>query len=370
MKLFRMGDVLPQGPNLLLHRRLDFSFELLPFRVERVPYRKIANFFVAGLNQFFQPAKPFGYPVIAQVEPTNFCNLSCPLCLTTSETGARPRASLPLETFKNLIDEVGDYLLLIVLWSWGEPFLNPDVFDMITYAKAKRIVVHSSTHGNVPFNDEKADRLVDSGLDSLVFALDGATQETYAKYRRGGRVDAVISNIRNVVAAKQRKGSKTPLLTVRFVVMQHNEHEVHVVRDLARELGVDMFTVKTVDLPPARGADLDSDYAPDDRQYRRYDYEPGGFLRKKLPFDCMRPSKRITLNANGQIVSCEWDYKALHSFGPLSSRGDAMRRWKGKEAASFRAKFNLGNNDFYLCRDCTFRDRVADDCNIQNISLK
>lgn len=370
MKIFRMGDVLPQIPSLLFRRRMNFSFELLPFHVERLPYKKIVNFFAAGLNQFFNPAKPFGYPVIAQVEPTNFCNLSCPLCVTTSETHSRPPASLPLETFKLLIDEVGDYLLLIILWSWGEPFLNPDIFDMIAYAKSKGIVLHSSTNGNVTFNEETADRLVDSGLDSLVFAIDGATQETYAKYRQGGSLDAVLSNLRSVVAAKKRKSSKTPLLTVRFVVMQHNEHELSAVQDLAKELGADMFAIKTVDLPPARGDDLDHDYAPGDEHYRRYEYEPGGYTRKKLPFSCMRPSKRISLTANGDIVSCEWDYKLLHSFGKLDAPGDAMRCWKGKAATEFRSEFNLGNNDCYLCRDCTFRNRIADDCNIQNMPLK
>ena len=90
---------------------------------------------------------------------------------------------LSYKTFKNFIDQFGDYLLLIILWDWGEPFLNPDIFKIISYAKTKNILIHSSTNGNVRFSEEKAEELVNSGLDSLIVAVDGATQETYGKYR-------------------------------------------------------------------------------------------------------------------------------------------------------------------------------------------
>jgi hypothetical protein len=165
MQIFNFRDVIPEIPNLFFQRRFRFNFEMLPYEVKGLSLKKVMNFFVAGLNQFILPSKPLGYPVIAQVEPANFCNISCPLCLTTSETNSRPRGLLSFNSFKNVIDELGDYLLLIILWNWGEPFLNPEIYRMIEYAKIKNIVVHSSTNGNLKFDDEKAERLVDSGLD-------------------------------------------------------------------------------------------------------------------------------------------------------------------------------------------------------------
>ena len=203
MKIFKFSKILPQIPNLLFRKRLNFEFELLPFEANNLTIKKRLNFFIAGLNQFLLPSHPLGYPVVAQIEPTNFCNLSCPLCLTTSENQSRPRASLSYGTFKNFIDQVGDYLLLIVLWNWGEPFLNPDIFKMISYAKSKNILIHSSTNGNVQFSEEKAERLVKSGLDSLIFAVDGTTQKTYSKYRKGGNLELVLANIRTIVKIKK-----------------------------------------------------------------------------------------------------------------------------------------------------------------------
>lgn len=343
---------------------------MIPYMATNLSYRKIMNFFVAGMNQFILPSKPIGYPVIAQIEPANFCNLSCPLCFTTSETDSRNRSMLHLETFKKFIDDVGQYLLLIILWNWGEPFLNPNIFKMIHYAKQKNIIVHSSTNGNVKFDTDKAEELVDSGLDSLVFAVDGATQETYSKYRKKGNLNRVISNIKEIVRAKKRKKSTTPKLILRFVVMQHNENELPLVKKLAEELEVNYFTLKTVDMPDDIGENLDSIYIPQNKKYQRYEYESGTYQRKEISFVCMRPWKRVTLDALGEIIPCEYDYKNFHTFGNINNEGEALSIWKSKKSKRFRSNFNKGNNDFYLCKKCTYKDRIDDDCIVEQFSLK
>jgi radical SAM protein with 4Fe4S-binding SPASM domain len=369
MKLFRLREILPQLPDLIVNRRIKFKFERIPFEVNGLAAKKIANFFRAGLNQYLLPSRPLGYPVVGQVEPANFCNLSCPLCLTTSETGARPAGLLPLDLFRAFIDNLGDYLLLIVLWNWGEPFLNPDLLEMIAYAKSRKILIHSSTNGQVGFDDGLARGLVESGLDSLIFGIDGTTQESYARYRRGGDLEVVRENIKILVSTKKSAGSRTPRLTLRFVAMRQNEGELDAAHQMARELGVDSFAVKTVDMPPALGRDLDRLFAPGDRAYQRYAYEDEGFRRKKLPFTCMRPWKRITLDALGEIIPCEYDYRNGHSFGSLRSGLPAVSLWKGRTARKFRQSFNRGHNDYYLCRTCTYKNRVAEDCTVALVDL-
>jgi radical SAM protein with 4Fe4S-binding SPASM domain len=369
MKIFKVRQVLPQLYNIIVKRKIEFEFELIPYSSERLSLKKRANFFWFGLNQYLLPPRPLGIPVIAQVEPSNFCNLSCPLCLTTSQTGSRSRTLLPFNTFKRFIDDVGEYLLLIVLWNWGEPFLNPDIFRMIRYAKTKNIIVHSSTNGNVIFDEKRAEELVDSGIDTLIFGVDGATEETYRKYRKGGSLKNVIDSIRNIVGVKARRNSKKPFLNLRFVVMQHNEGEIPLIKKLAADLGVDFLSFKTVDMPVARGTDLDSRFAPRDRRYRRYEYNHDN-ERIGRPFICMRPWKRITMDAGGEIIPCEMDYRNVHSFGNAVTGSSAGGEWKSEKSVEFRKKFNKGLNDFYLCKDCTYKNNVADDCTIEKITLK
>ena len=368
MQIFRLSKVAGQIPNLLIRGRFEFEFEMLPYKIEGIPFSKAANCFKAGLNQYLLPASPLGKPVIAQVEPVNFCNLQCPLCLTTSMTQSRPSALLPYETFTKFIDNVGDSLLQLIFWGWGEPLLHPDFPRMVAYAKAHGVIVHTSTNGSMQLKREQAEELVDSGLDSIVAAVDGATQDTYEKYRKGGCLDTVIRNIKLIQDVRRQKGSPTPVINMRFVVMRHNEHELDATRNLARTLGVEYFTLKTVDMPSARGADLDSNFVPKNTRYRRYDYTEETFLRKKRPFSCMRPWKRITMDALGEIIPCEYDYLNKHSFGNISTSG-ALNAWKSTESQIFRSNFNLGNNSYYLCKDCTYKNNTWEDCIVEKFSL-
>jgi MoaA/NifB/PqqE/SkfB family radical SAM enzyme len=362
MRIFKLRDVLPQVPNLLLRRRLKFKFELLPFEARGISWKKRWNFLMAGLNQFFLPSRPLGYPVIAQVEPANVCNLQCPLCFTVSQNPSRPPAFLSLQRFRQFIDELGDYLLLIVLWNWGEPFLNPHLTSLIAYAAAKNILVHTSTNGNVSFSEETADQIIDSGLASLVFGVDGALPETYRTYRQGGDLERVKENIRLLVRAKKRKSSATPLLTLRFVAMQHNEAELPLAEKMARDLGVDFFSVKSVDMHPDQGKDLERHFCPSAAKYQRYEYIDGTLKRVKRPFECMRPWKRITLDALGQVISCEYDYKNFHAFGEAGDGASALKAWKSKSARIFRQHFHKGHNGYYHCKTCTYKDLRGESC--------
>ena len=368
MQIFRHSQVAPQIPNLLLRGRFGFEFEMLPYTAHGIGPGKALHFFKAGLNQYLRPRSPLGMPVIAQVEPANFCNLECPLCLTTSITNSRPRTLLPFRTFTDFIDDVGDFLLLLIFWNWGEPFLNPDFFRMVAYAKAKGIVVHTSTNGNVPLSSDRALELVESGLDSLVVAVDGACEETYRKYRKGGSLARAIETIEAIKRAKDLRKSLTPRINMRFVVMQHNEGEIDAVREMARKLKADYFTLKTVDMPSLHGTDLDRTFAPENKRLRRYAYEGDTYSRQQRPFVCMRPWKRITMDALGEIIPCEYDYLNRHSFGNIAG-SSARETWKSGTSQEFRRRFNLGHNSFYLCRNCTYKNSVAADCTVERFAL-
>ena len=84
----------------------------------------------------------------------------------------------------------------------------------------------------------------------------------------------------------------------------------------------------------------------------------------------MRPWKRITLDALGEIIMCEYEHKDILSFGNLNNGKSAISVWKGDRAGDVRRKFNLGYNDFYLCKNCTSKNSVNDDCSIEMTRLR
>ena len=79
-------------------KKFHFSFDLVPYTLENVGFKKVMNTYITGLNALFPKPKPFGWPVYIQIEPTNIFNLKCPLCPTGSGESDKklPRANMTL----------------------------------------------------------------------------------------------------------------------------------------------------------------------------------------------------------------------------------------------------------------------------------
>ena len=74
---------------------------------------------------------------------------------------------------------------------------------MCEYIKTKfpHIYLYTSTNG-LALNEEKARRLVHSGIDEVTFSIDGASQDTYVQYRQRGDFDMALANLRAMADEK------------------------------------------------------------------------------------------------------------------------------------------------------------------------
>ena len=127
----------------------------------------------------------WGYPPIVMIEPTNYCNLMCPMCPTGNGTLKRQKGYMAFETFQKLVDEIYEDSFMLLLWNQGEPFLNPDFYKMIEYADSKKLLTMSSTNANIM---PVAEKIINSKLDILIFSMDGITQETYNSYVTNSKI--------------------------------------------------------------------------------------------------------------------------------------------------------------------------------------
>ena len=344
----------------LATRTVVFGCDRIPYRFEKVPLKKLANWVLVEASARLRTPKPWGYPPILQVEPTDCCNLRCTLC-PVAEGLTRPSGSMDLQLFRRLIDEVGGYVFLILLWEWGEPFINPRIYEMISYARQKGIKLVTSTNGHLFANKENAERVVRSGLDTLIFAMDGIGQETYERYRRDGKLETVLQGIRNVVEAKKALGSERPLVNLRFIAMKHNEHEIPALRDLAVQLGVDALTVKT--LFPGHGCDprkdRENEFIPETPAYRRFEYraEYERFRLTRNPCRVLWISPAI--HWNGVMCPCSFDVEEHYPFGDL--KGASFKDiWFGETMAGIRRRFRDDWESIPLCSQCSYAYKGGD----------
>jgi MoaA/NifB/PqqE/SkfB family radical SAM enzyme len=143
---------------------------------------------------------------------------------------------MSIERFKKIVDRFAPFVYEVNLHNWGEPLLNPDLFKMIEYAQNKNIGTNMSTNLNTP-RETDIDNLTRSNLEYLIVSLDGTTDDVYAKYRRRGDFNLVMSNLRALVEKRYSLNRKTPVIEWQFIVMKHNIHQVEDARHIARQIG-------------------------------------------------------------------------------------------------------------------------------------
>jgi MoaA/NifB/PqqE/SkfB family radical SAM enzyme len=187
-------------------------------------------------------------PFYLRIEVSPYCNLKCPGCLLggadIQEHNPEHRAEkiMGYDLFCESIKDYLPYLIKVNLYDEGEPLLNKSLLKMINYLHVNNIATCISTNFSIKLSDEYLMELLKSGLDSLVIAIDGATQESYEKYRIGGDLELVLTNIERLVAL--RAGIESHLkIEIQFLELAHNKHEKEAVLDLSRKLGIDIFTV-------------------------------------------------------------------------------------------------------------------------------
>jgi radical SAM protein with 4Fe4S-binding SPASM domain len=315
--------------------------------------RKILNLFLVEAGYLFSLLirKPvvWGMPHTLSVEPVTRCNLSCPECPVGNHTLNRPSGEMAPELFRKILDPAAPKLMHLILYFQGEPFLSPHLFELIGYAKQRSLYVSTSTNGH--YLDEKNIRkLLTSGLDRLIISLDGASQESYEKYRVGGDFQKVKKGIQELVQRKEKGHFRKPLIIIQFLMFRHNLHEREQMKYLARELGVDRLEFKT-----AQFYDLseDNQLIPEDPVFSRYRKEGQKYVLKYvLKNRCPRLWNTAVITWDGKMVPCCFDKNAECLLGDLNKR-TLQEVWFSGSFTRFRTRVLRARKEIPMCRNCT-----------------
>ena len=189
------------------------------------------------------------------IECTAACNISCNQACCAPETGitrTRQAGMLDFDLFRRVVDEVGASLVRIDFFNYGEAFLHKRAVEMCEHIKSRfpQIYLYTSTNG-LALTDAQARRLVHSGIDEVTFSIDGATPESYVKYRQRGRFDVAIATLRAMADEKRRSGRDVPFLNWRYILFTWNDSdaEMTLARRLAADIGVDRLCWEITDHP-------------------------------------------------------------------------------------------------------------------------
>lgn len=314
-------------------------------------YRTI-NRLLSFISKKFKLTRVLHKPRALMVEPTNHCNMQCPLCPTGTDALNAPRGYMDMVKFKQLIDELGFYLEEINLWGFGEPLLHKDIFEMVNYVSKRGIRSKISTNGQPIREWVDAENIVNSGLDILVISLDGASHETLSKYRKNASFESILTGIRRINKTKKRMKIRKPKLILQFIVMKHNEYEINKIADLAKQLKMSLVL-----RPLSVGMQKDEwlNYLPDERKYSRYLYDSNKIIKGSAipqPKICPFPWDWTHVNWDGSIVPCCKDPNRDHLLGNAFDEGGFMKAWNSEKFMTFRKTFIKNKNLLIRCKYC------------------
>jgi MoaA/NifB/PqqE/SkfB family radical SAM enzyme len=183
-----------------------------------------------------------------QVEVTSHCNAACVYCPRTVYRHSWQSRHLSLEVFQRLLPDL-PRTGLVHLQGWGEPFLNPDFFTMLSLAKGASCRVGTTTNGMLLDADMMAS-IIDGGLDMIAFSLAG-TGEASDRIRRGTRFDQVMEAVKTLHEMKARKGVDFPQVHLAYMLLRSGLAELSRLPQVFKGLGVSLVVVSTLDFVAA-----------------------------------------------------------------------------------------------------------------------
>jgi len=151
------------------------------------------------------------FPGVIRIEPSSLCTLRCLHCPTG--TVKFSRGVMDAGTFARILENIRvniHNIRVVVLYHGGEPFLNKEFLTMVRKIKDSGVPhIKTDTNGTL-LNLNLIQQICESGLDEIVFSLDGTSFEQNDTIRRGCDGRRVSENIKKLAEYKRTNGFAKP----------------------------------------------------------------------------------------------------------------------------------------------------------------
>jgi MoaA/NifB/PqqE/SkfB family radical SAM enzyme len=188
-------------------------------------------------------------PVVVDLDPTTFCDLACPECISKNIINQGQFDKDRLITFAEEL--AASEVKAVVLIGGGEPLMHKSIGSVIEILHSAEIQIGLVTNGTLihRYLDELA-----TMLSWIRVSMDAATPETHGVFRPSGRETSVfptiVGNMRKLASRKEGNLGYSFLLLYRTDkrgnVTCSNYHEVFAAGELAKDIGCDYLEVKVM----------------------------------------------------------------------------------------------------------------------------
>ena len=301
------------------------------------------------LGRFYPKSQFRKIPGQILIEPTNLCNLRCPVCPTYFAM-QRARGFMDFALYKSVIDEFKDLAKkpAIGMIFAGEPLLHPRIAEFVEYAAKNGHETLIGTNATLATKD-LSEKLIRAGLSNIHLCLEGLTKEAHEVYRQGSKFEVVKKNIEDFISLKKELKSQTPVVVIQTLLTSFSESQLDDMAKWAKETGADAINFKTLSLGSHTS----------DEMKKRYEYllPKKGELRRRTSgltrTLCSAPLRSAVVYWDGELSLCCVDMDNKVKLGNIKN-GGFLKTFFSAEAVSKR---KLGfRKKFDLCARCSMGD--------------
>ena len=342
------------------------------------------NEYINKIEMVSGRTKLFSLPRWVQVEPTNLCNQSCEMCPRNTQLDS-PLGKMSLENFKKVYEEIPT-IKDLQLNGLGEPLINDDIFEMVKFAKSKGSNVTLTSNCELATKD-KAEKLVQSGLDVLKISMDSADPAVYSSIRHG-HLDRALEGVKNIVSSRKNNRSRLPRIWFNSILMESNYEAMLEIIKLGSELEIDYVRFKPINVFDVyQDKDLK---VPVEKLFSKIEevitqsknfpvehnlelllhnkdihYKP-----KETICPCFSPWLEVYIQWYGGVRLCCEFYSSKYDLGNLFEK-PFREIWNGQSMRLIRELFKKCQMNFPVCTNCNrFQRNIALNNKINNFKKR
>ncbi len=220
--------------------------------------KNFENFFKENLDLVgaLDGSKSYTGPKIVQIDLTNNCNLNCIGCWCHSDflgdlklKGEEKKRKLPYDIVKKLIEDLHELgTKEIMLSGSGEPFMYPQIMDVINLIKEKGIRLNIVTNFTL-VNKKIIKKLVEVNVDYVTISLWAGDAETYVKTHPNQTektFERIGENLKYLHSLK--KEDNLPHVKIYNVISKFNYDKISDMLDFALDTLVDYIEFQVIDI--------------------------------------------------------------------------------------------------------------------------
>ncbi|MCM1039248.1 MAG: radical SAM protein [Ruminococcus sp.] len=251
-------------------------------------------------------------PEVIYIETTNRCNAACIMC--PHKLLKRPITDMTENIYSKVINDLSKVNLKntqLFIHKEGEPLCDKNIIRRILFAKENTNAKIGMSTNAMLLDENMAQNILNSGLDTIYFSIDGVSAETYNRIRVNCNYYVVKKNITYFLKLRERLSSKIRVI-MQMIIDADNIHEKENFIKLWDKYDVEFYLKKM------------------------HCYLDGG----KSSFDkidtsiqksvCNDPFRLITVLCDGNVGCCCWDYNNEYCLGNVMEN-DLIELYNGEK---------------------------------------